>query len=39
MTNKDKFVHLMEFHYKEVSVYLEKNGRKEHKFYISKHKL
>ncbi len=24
MTDKDKFVYLMEFHWKEVSVYLEK---------------
>ncbi len=29
MTDKDKFGYLMEFHWKEVSVYLEKHGRKE----------
>ncbi len=29
MTDKDKYVHLKEYHWKEVSVYLEKHGRKE----------
>ncbi len=34
MTDQDKFVYLMEFHCREVSVYLEKNMGEKNKYFI-----
>ncbi len=39
MTEKDKCVYLMEFHWTEVSIYLEKAWEKRTNIYISKYKL